>query len=136
MTRYALLAGFARDSAHQFAHAANHFACLAWRHREPIVTVDLRTGDIVGPACFDIERNRTLARRCADSLAGRVAGGPHPEPLAEAVLEARFELTDVPDPDPGAGPPGELPVRVVVRILDDRGRSHTGRFDHRVFVQC
>ncbi len=135
MSRYSLLTGFAYNAAQQFATAANHFARLAWRHAEPMVTIDLLTGRIEPPP-FQIERNELLVRRCAAGLASRIThSAPVPAVLTAAELRVVFDLSTTPAP-PAPARPEVIAARFVVRLRDERGREHLATLEKQVIVQC
>ncbi|MDR2548967.1 MAG: hypothetical protein LBD10_01990 [Desulfobulbus sp.] len=84
---------FASGIAHMFACSAHHYAWLAYQHRLPTVTIDLLELQI-GPAEFDIERNRILAGMCQSTLLRNAGQLAPPATIVSAMLSAHFGIDD------------------------------------------
>jgi len=84
---------FASGIAHMFACSAHHYAWLAHQHQMPSVTIDLLELRI-GPAEFDIEKNRILARMCQRTLLRNAGQLAPPATIVSAMLSAHFGIDD------------------------------------------
>lgn len=84
---------FASGIAHMFASSAQHYGWLAYRHRLPVVTIDL-LAICIRPAEFDIERNRNLAVMCRKTLLKNVQRLAPPGTVVAAILHVNFGIDD------------------------------------------
>lgn len=123
---------FASGIAHMFACSAHHYAWLAHQHRLPTVTIDLLELKI-GPAEFDIERNRILAGMCQRTLLRNAGQLASPGAVDLAILSAHFGIDDYSE-DGRSASIGRSVVTVI--LTDNRGKEW--RFDHaeeRMLIQ-
>jgi hypothetical protein len=130
MPRHRELKGFAYSIAHKFSCSAEHYAWLALHHREPAVTIDL-CSLCISPAVFDIERNRTLAGYCRESLLW-IAEKIKPVEIRSAVLSAWFDIDNV---KPDGRYAWLASARFTVTLTDERERVWVGELTkNRQFV--
>jgi len=90
MSKYKKLMGFAFNIAQKFACSAEHFAAIACLNNEPVVEINLMSGEIT-PGIFNIERNRILVSYCMDNLQ-YIIKTVNPVDLNTAMLVCRFGI--------------------------------------------
>jgi len=115
------LKSFASGIAFQFASSAEHYAWQAYAHRSPHVFIDL-LGPRIEPVLFDVERNRTLAGMCRNTLRYNIERLNPPGAVIAATLTADFGIDDYREDERYSSVGASI---YTVTLVDDRGKPWT-----------